>query len=110
NVEADGVVNACDVIHQRELDLGSMHRHDVKSCYHSDTAELIRRRHDGLYMCKTCTWLGNCGGTCLGRSTLGTLDEFGCRYSQLIFPYLMKELVESDYLVSYYERHGGIAA
>lgn len=105
NLESNGTINGCDVIHQRELDYGNLNEISLEQALASEANQKVKNRHQNLSICHSCTWLGNCGGTCLGRSTLTTLNSFDCQYSQLVFPYLMDEIANHDYLLDYFKLH-----
>ncbi|MCU7920901.1 MAG: radical SAM protein [Candidatus Thiodiazotropha sp. (ex Epidulcina cf. delphinae)] len=105
SVSADGSIDACDIVEDRSLSLGHVKHTTLQESLGTPNAKKITTRHElHLTRCHHCTWLGVCGGTCLGRSSLHSINSTDCRISMRMFEYLLRRLAASDGLLAYYNR------
>ncbi len=106
SVAADGTVRSCDCIKDRTLDLGHIRAGGLAASLSSDRAASIRARSaDSLTQCRDCDWRVFCGGTCLARASLDSVDPVTCSLSLALFPEIFRRLAASDRLIRYAERH-----
>jgi uncharacterized protein len=102
SIRVDGTIEACDCIKDPNLQLGSLREVSIKAALESTTANEIRgRTTDTLLACRTCDWRMMCGGTCLAKASLKSVDEQQCRLAMAQFPEIFKRLAKSNRLQEY---------
>jgi len=103
-VNVDGTIQACDSIGDASLNLGKIDSMTVDRALDVPVAQRIRGRcTDVLSPCQRCDWRHFCGGTCLARSGLDTVDHQECEIALAIFPEIFRRLGASDRLRNYVE-------
>jgi uncharacterized protein len=104
-VNVDGTIQACDSIGDASLNLGKIDSMTVDRALDVPVAQRIRGRcTDVLSPCQTCDWRHFCGGTCLARGGLDTVDHQECEIALAIFPEIFRRLGASNRLRQYVER------
>jgi uncharacterized protein len=104
-VNVDGTIQACDSIGDASLNLGRLDSITVDRALDVPVAQRIRGRcTDVLSPCQTCDWRHFCGGTCLARGGLDTVDHQECEIALAIFPEIFRRLGASNRLRQYVER------
>ena len=104
-VNVDGTIQACDSIGDASLNLGKIDSMTVDRALDVPVAQRIRGRcSDVLSPCQTCDWRHFCGGTCLARGGLDTVDHQECEIALAIFPEIFRRLAISNRLRRYVER------
>jgi uncharacterized protein len=104
-VNVDGTIQACDSIGDASLNLGKIDSMTVDRALDVPVAQRIRGRcTDVLSPCQTCDWRHFCGGTCLARGGLDTVDHQECEIALAIFPEIFRRLAISNRLRRYVER------
>ncbi|MCG8612418.1 MAG: radical SAM protein [Pseudomonadales bacterium] len=103
SISADGSLSGCDIIHDRSLMLG----HSPKTTLAEATTKpevdrMNRRLSHNLMGCHSCTWLGVCGGTCLARGGLNSVNTTDCMISKLINEVLLRRISRNDALLEWY--------
>jgi uncharacterized protein len=102
SIRVDGTIEACDCIKDPHLELGSLKRVGIDDALASAAAHAVRTRAtDTLPTCRTCDWRILCGGTCLAKASLNTVDEQQCRLAMALFPEIFRRLAKSDRLQRY---------
>lgn len=101
-IAADGVVQSCDCIRDRSLDLGRLGDVTIEEAMRTQAADSIRNRTTAtLAPCRECDWRVFCGGTCLAKASLTTVDPQSCALSMAMFPEIFRRLARSDKLIQY---------
>jgi uncharacterized protein len=104
-INVDGTIQACDSIGDASLNLGKLDSMTVARALDVPVAERIRGRcTDVLEPCRRCDWRHFCGGTCLARGGLDTVDHQECEIALAIFPEIFRRLANTNRLRRYVER------
>lgn len=104
-IAADGTVQACDCIRDRTLELGRLGEVSIDQALQSAAADSIRNRTTAsLAPCRSCDWRIFCGGTCLAKASLDSIDPQSCGLSLAMFPEIFQRLARSHRLIEYAER------
>ncbi|WP_425072698.1 radical SAM protein [Sagittula sp. S175] len=105
SVSAEGTISGCDIIHNRALSLGQSPAATLEDALaHPAAGQMRERLSRNLAGCHSCTWLGQCGGTCLARGGLNAVDPLDCATSKFINEALLRRLAQSDALLDWYAR------
>lgn len=104
-VNVDGTIQACDSIGDASLNLGRLDSMTVDHALELPVAERIRGRCTAvLSPCQSCDWRHFCGGTCLARGGLETVDHQECEIALAIFPEIFRRLAITNRLRRYVEQ------
>ena len=104
-INVDGTIQACDSIGDASLNLGKIDSMTVDRALEVPIAERIRGRCTTvLSPCQRCDWRHFCGGTCLARGGLDTVDHQECEIALAIFPEIFRRLALTNRLRHYVER------